>query len=317
MSEEAPQMVEADSGRQVPVRYEGEAFTQTDAEGKSLLTGEDISPGSDLVGKNYIHDPAIAQERALNEHTERSTSANLNSLATEVENFEVGQNETRDVAAQRFEDKIIDNPAYDNRIKTPRGAELAGGVAQDAAMDPESRDQNLQRLRTAAEALDAKAQELGDWSEVLLKHMPSRDFMEAHPDIRFTPSALREYARDARSEARNADWYQARGLEIGGLEVFQGVDHANNSGIRLLMETVAENLDELDTLKKKLNTISTNPEATMKDVTDFYRELLKKGKIDPLLESAREKEEILEQIRSGNAANFKADMEATVEVAAT
>ncbi|OVE79564.1 hypothetical protein BVY00_00020 [bacterium G20] len=85
MSEDAPTEITSEEGNQVPVRYDGDYPTYTDAEGKQLATGENIAPGSPLVGENYEHNPQKAHVMALAEHPAQLNAARERRYAAQSE----------------------------------------------------------------------------------------------------------------------------------------------------------------------------------------------------------------------------------------
>lgn len=85
MSEDTPTQVTSQEGNQIPVRMEGGYATYTSPEGKSLLTGEDISPVSENVGEKYEYNPEKAHIMAKAEDPYRQAASNAEGWA---QNFE-------------------------------------------------------------------------------------------------------------------------------------------------------------------------------------------------------------------------------------
>ena len=137
-SEEGPQHITSEGGKEIPVRYDNEYPAHIDVEGKSLLTGEDISPGSDLVGKKYGHNPERAHAEAItvNEHVDERGGRVTQGVVEKLTDT-VGKS-----AGMRHEIESFDKKNPELGLKEGLRAESAAGqgVMEELGLQDDNRD---------------------------------------------------------------------------------------------------------------------------------------------------------------------------------
>ena len=145
-------LVETESGQKIPVRYEkGNTYPRyTDSNGNSLFTGENISPGSPLVGEKYEHNPEKAHAMAEAGNETRVIASQLRKGAEDLvwpeykgEELEAAQAEDKE--AEHLEEQA--GMQYDSEQMRVKDYDKA----QTMALAGDQQRSSAARLRKAAE----------------------------------------------------------------------------------------------------------------------------------------------------------------------
>jgi hypothetical protein len=299
---------------------------QNEKGGNAEAVGGVAVSGSDpeiLNGEAGNDDPATQQWREENwEHDDKKTEAVARS--SEKERGEQYEDEAAIKAAKEFlqaprwEKGVSGSGFYDYDDKTRAlieqglDTEYIGDVFGEGPKASEAHERAMRRLNSLqkeTQRLEEESRRLEDWAAILHDRPVSQEYLEANPDLDLEPASLVEMEEYAEDDLDLAERLELAAKTINGLEVFEGAEVGFHSREDFGLNRLLRSHEDIERWKELRNNGST----TLDQVAEFYREMLNARKITPLRNRANAQKAILEDVRSGRAADYKGGESSSAE----
>lgn len=298
MSEDAPQFSPPEGEQPEQQTLNSEVQEPAEELGNAALTGETTPVPVAVGGENFI-DEDTARARAYVEEELKDSASDQRKLANAVGGFRKEPGETDYEASNRFDDENASNPEFTSTLTT-----------YATSPDTDTRERGAELLRTKAESNDKEANELGDWAEALHKHPVSEAFIESHPEVDFSPSALVRLERLMRRDERIANAWESYCQQLEDKGWLVGIRSPSDESLRvddlIYKAAEAESSSEArnqaaESLQKKWDELSSDKDTTLGMIGSFQAELIRKTLVADYRNYANVTKALLEDVSSGRA----------------